>query len=1029
MKRLLILPILFIGVQAFGQILDQFNYTGLLESNGWTSHSGTAGQFQADNAGSLVYPNLPTSVGNKANYVAGNGQDLNKAITITSDSAYYSLIINLPNTTGLSLNTSLTGDNFFGFGQTAGGTLTIFGGQLRIRSGVAANTFQLALLNTGAATLQPTFSGDLPAATPIFVVVKVKRATNPVQASMWINPTLGLATEPAPTMTSTLGTSTFTNFASIYVRQAGTAGAGTGNIQIDEIRVSNLWTQVTPNACATASNLTVTNCGPYTLNGQTYTTTGNYSQVLAHANSVGCDSTIFLNLTVKNPTTNNLTVSNCGPYTLNGQTYSSSGSYTQVLAGANSVGCDSTINLTLSIVGSITYYQDSDNDGLGNPAVTQSGCAPIAGYVTNSNDCDDNNNAIGAATTWYIDADNDGFGGLTTQSSCTQPVGYVANNTDCNDANPAINPNGTEIPNNGIDEDCLGGDLIIAPAQIAIYEFTGNDCAAPVWNVTAQPANATFSLYNISGTQTCAQAANVINYSGWNMTGAIVPTEYYGFTITPAACYALNLYTLKFTHRASSGAPTVTVRSSLDNFQSDIFTATPTSTMTPVTVTLPAAFNTIYGPVEFRFYITTMGSTGATYRHDNVSVEGFITALTTQTYYADADGDSFGDPAVSITDCVPPAGYVSNNLDCNDNNAAEFPGAVWYQDSDIDGLGNPSVSLTQCSTPAGYVSNSDDCDDTNNTIGSGITYYEDLDNDGFGNNAVSQTACTQPVGYVANNTDCDDNDNAVGGAGITYYADSDSDGYGDATNTTVACTPPVGYVLDNTDCDDANPATYPGAIEVCDGEDNNCDNNIDEGLPTFTWYADADNDGRGNPAVTTTDCQQPAGYVGNSIDCDDTNPAPTAGQEIYYADTDNDNYGDPFNAIAACEAPVGYILQGGDCNDTVASINPGATDVLGNGIDENCDGVDGYLSIVDEVIGVVTIMPNPGVKNLTIEFANVSAAFEVEVIAADGKILSRSAHETTENTVSISTETWMPGMYLVCVKMDGIAKTYRWIKQ
>lgn len=201
MKRLLILPILFIGVQAFGQILDQFNYTGLLESNGWTSHSGTAGQFQADNAGSLVYPNLPTSVGNKANYVAGNGQDLNKAITITSDSAYYSLIINLPNTTGLSLNTSLTGDNFFGFGQTAGGTLTIFGGQLRIRAGVAANTFQLALLNTGAAALQPTFSGDLPAATPIFVVVKVKRATNPVQASMWINPTLGLATEPAPTMT------------------------------------------------------------------------------------------------------------------------------------------------------------------------------------------------------------------------------------------------------------------------------------------------------------------------------------------------------------------------------------------------------------------------------------------------------------------------------------------------------------------------------------------------------------------------------------------------------------------------------------------------------------------------------------------------------------------------------------------------------------------------------------------------------------------------------------------------------------
>ena len=64
-----------------------------------------------------------------------------------------------------------------------------------------------------------------------------------------------------------------------------------------------------------------------------------------------------------------------------------------------------------------------------------------------------------------------------------------------------------------------------------------------------------------------------------------------------------------------------------------------------------------------------MGTSGATYRNDNVSVDRFINALPQQTYYADADGDGFGDIAVDSMDCVAPAGYVSNNTDCNDNNA------------------------------------------------------------------------------------------------------------------------------------------------------------------------------------------------------------------------------------------------------------------------------------------------------------------------------------------------------------------------
>ncbi|MBD0837059.1 putative metal-binding motif-containing protein, partial [Aestuariibaculum suncheonense] len=73
----------------------------------------------------------------------------------------------------------------------------------------------------------------------------------------------------------------------------------------------------------------------------------------------------------------------------------------------------------------------------------------------------------------------------------------------------------------------------------------------------------------------------------------------------------------------------------------------------------------------------------------------------------------------------------------------------------------------------------------------------------------------------------------------TYYADNDGDGYGDAGSSMPACSAPEGYVSDNTDCDDTNITVYPGAEELCDGLDNDCDGEIDEGVKN-TYYADND---------------------------------------------------------------------------------------------------------------------------------------------------------------------------------------------
>ena len=136
----------------------------------------------------------------------------------------------------------------------------------------------------------------------------------------------------------------------------------------------------------TNSSFAVTECESYTwsLNNQTYTTSGTYTHVIPNANN--CDSTITLNLTINQPTSSTMTQAACGSYTLNGQTYTNSGTYTQVIPNANN--CDSTITLNLTI-----------NDV--NTTVTASGIvltATQSGATYQWIDCDNNDAPIAGAT-------------------------------------------------------------------------------------------------------------------------------------------------------------------------------------------------------------------------------------------------------------------------------------------------------------------------------------------------------------------------------------------------------------------------------------------------------------------------------------------------------------------------------------------------------------------------------------------------------------------------------------------------------
>ncbi|HNH49824.1 MAG TPA: putative metal-binding motif-containing protein, partial [Myxococcota bacterium] len=202
----------------------------------------------------------------------------------------------------------------------------------------------------------------------------------------------------------------------------------------------------------------------------------------------------------------------------------------------------------------------------------------------------------------------------------------------------------------------------------------------------------------------------------------------------------------------------------------------------------------------------------------------------------------------------------------------------------------------------------------------------------------------------------------------TWYADTDADAYGDAEKLLKACLPPPGYVEDNTDCDDQQAGTHPGAPEQCNGIDDDCDGIIDppDSTDVHLWYADADDDGFGDPATSFASCLQPAGYVENGEDCNDrkADVHPEADEycneeddncngevdedpvdpHSWYVDADGDGYGAAASApLLACVAPPStapYSAINSDCDDSDSTIHPGAIEVCdATRADEDCNGV------------------------------------------------------------------------------------------
>ncbi len=272
--------------------------------------------------------------------------------------------------------------------------------------------------------------------------------------------------------------------------------------------------------------------------------------------------------------------------------------------------------------------------------------------------------------------------------------------------------------------------------------------------------------------------------------------------------------------------------------------------------------------------------------------------------------------------------------DCDGTPDDGLVGGTWYADVDGDGFGDPDVELKACRQPADSTVDHTDCDDAHEeAFPEAPEVCDDLDNN-----------CDGTI---------DDGDPLVDrSTGVFYYRDADGDGYGDDDSGEQWCRNPSPDNLTDVsgDCFDADADIHPVANEICDLLDNNCDGLIDEADPLLdlstaeTFYEDLDGDGVGNANVQIQACFRGNGAADVGGDCDDTEPLLAApGNWVFDNDGDGVGAGAVVGGGPTCLQPQpGTVPEPpvDDCNDANGAIYPGAAEVCGDGIDSDCDTRD-----------------------------------------------------------------------------------------
>jgi len=636
-----------------------------------------------------------------------------------------------------------------------------------------------------------------------------------------------------------------------------------------------------------------------------------------------------------------------------------------------------------------TWYADTDTDGFGDAGDSATACEAPTGMVSDATDCDDAeattypdadelvadgiDQDCDSVETCYEDTDGDGYGATTTVLSedldCDD-AGEASSNADLDDSDGSTYPGAPEIPGDGIDQDGDGGDTCYVDddgdsygttTTVASVDLDCEDSGESALTTDCDDAEASTypgaDEYCDGHDDDCdgdTDEDDAVDASTWY---ADTDGDLHGDPLsTDRACTQPSGYAADATDCDDGDAsinPSATEATAdgmdQDCDGGDLCYEDADGDSYGSTATVASADMDCSGSGESTDASDCDDAEATTHPsadeycdgHDN-DCDGDTdesSAVDASTWYADADGDLYGDPLSTDRACTQPSGYVTDPTDCNDTNGAINPGETetvadgidqdcdsgdtCYVDSDGDGYGTTTtvVSTDMDCSDAGESTANTDFDDSEPTaypgasevVADGIDQdgdgtevcYEDLDGDGYGTSATvasSDLDCDDEE-ESTESSDLDDSDGTtypgapeIPGDGIdqdgdgteSCYVDADGDGYG--TTTTVAstdmdCTDSGESALD-TDCDDGEATTHPGADEYCDGIDDDCDGDVgeDHSIDASTWFADVDGDLYGDPLSTDRSCDQPSGYVADDTDCDDSDAAVSPLEEEVCAD-------------------------------------------------------------------------------------------------------------------------------------------------